>query len=205
MPGRRLLHVAIAFGSAARAAHGSANVTPSRGLDPAAHRALNGRPACLGAFAHGSFLPVSKFLTPDEARAAADELDLQAAALRLIAAQIRADVAAGLLIERDRAIVRHKMQAPAPTKPVRQLGRPSEVKHPFRAHLKRIGWDVESWAKANGCSPSTVKAWMREPTDGGRKIPEARAFQIQNEAGADDKGTLYVPATAATWPSGIKS
>jgi hypothetical protein len=151
-------------------------------------------------------------LTPAQLRAAAEdarreakreraEAELRALALEQLAAELDDAAARGLSIDRKRVIVRHKMQAAA-ARPVRQLGRPAEVKHAFRAHLQRIGWDVAAWARTNGESPSTVKAWMRP--DGGRKIPAARAQQIQDEAGRDERGNWYVPATSATWRAGIK-
>lgn len=146
-------------------------------------------------------------LTEAELRQEAARVRLEAAKLTVYAEELDrlADaVAKGLPISEEGVIVRHKMQSPAPARPVRQLGRPSKVKHPFRDHLERVGWDVESWAKANNLSPSTVKAWMRGPDDGGRKIPTARASQIEREAGMNERGKPNIPATSATWPSGIK-
>lgn len=152
---------------------------------------------------------MSKPMTLDEARVHAEEAragarrirleaEAEALALELYADEVMLAAAKGLTIARKRAIVRHSMQVQAS---VRQLGRPSKVKHPFRSHLKRIGSDVASWAAANKESPSTVKAWMR----GDRQIPEARAFQIRDEAGKDEAGNWYVPATVATWARGIRT
>jgi len=155
-------------------------------------------------------------MTPDELRAEADRLDaladdvervarVEAAALRFQAAEFRDAAAKGLTILADRAIVRYGMQAATAPGSARQYGRPSKVKHPFRDHLKRVGSDVETWARTNKLSPSTVKAWMRKPADGGRKIPGDRAAQIEREAGLNEQGKPHVPATAATWPAGIKA
>lgn len=125
-------------------------------------------------------------------------------ALAAFADELDALAAKGLTIDRDRVIVRHGMQATAPSlKPRRQVGRPSEVKHPWRTYLDSIGWTVADWCAVNGEGESTAKSWMRTgPT--GRKIPEARAFQIRDEAGKDDAGRWRVPADATTWPHGIK-
>jgi lambda repressor-like predicted transcriptional regulator len=143
---------------------------------------------------------MSKPLTPAEARAAADQFDaeadrveraaaLEAAGLRFAAAEIRAQVAKGLTIARDRAIVRHKMQA-ADSRTLRAVGRPIELDHAFPKALKRANVTMVEYARKLGKNRSTVKSWVDRP------IPRAMAEFIEADLG--------VPATLVSWPAGIK-
>lgn len=135
------------------------------------------------------------------------ELRRQVAELREAVAaltrQMVAEEKRRLTIDGDRAIVRHKMQTAAATKPRRKVGRPREVQHPFRAWLDAIDESVEEYAARKRMSPSTVKAYCR--TDEHARRPSmAFALDAQNEAGRDEAGNWILPANSKTWPQGIK-
>lgn len=127
-----------------------------------------------------------------EAKQARARAELEALALEQLAAELEDAAARGLTITSDRAIVRRKMQGAANADPrtLRKVGRPIERDHAFPCALKRANVTMVEYARKLGKNRSTVKSWLDRP------IPEAMAKFIENDLG--------VPATAASWPAGIK-
>lgn len=83
-----------------------------------------------------------------------------------------------------------------------RMGRPLETDHAFPRRLEALGSDVEAWAKEHDLNPKKVRSWYQKSQP--RRIPRHWAETIEREMGTDESSKPYVPATLATWPSGIR-
>jgi hypothetical protein len=162
--------------------------------------------------------------SPKSLRREADKLEHQAAGLdrraraaRTLASALRTAAAAaeeiGVLQRElgatlDRIVTSSVTDGP----PSRQSSRPAATEgerkrrlgigkgdatssHPFPQAVLASGSTIADWAAARGLKPVSVRSWFAKG-EAARPIPRRWAEEIERDHG--------IPATAATWPRGIK-
>lgn len=139
--------------------------------------------------------------------------EMEAAAQKLVeeARQLRSEVAAPgdsplTVTHPIGTIGTQTMEAQSPTPGANISAAKTKGRWPFQRALIKRNLSLPEWARAQKkphvIEVETAKSWLKKSEKGGRKIPRSWADRIELEF-RDEKGRSEVPATNASWPSGI--